>query len=122
MRSTAVETAATKSAEAASVETPEAPAKFAEATPERRRVVDADCETYRHRDTRQHNTGQFLRVRQVIDHRYPPGCYLAADTVLNGIFCVPAGNAGVNTGAAIRGEKAQSVNTALNCGCAGCVL
>ena len=35
---------------------------------------------------------------------------------------MPAGRCGVNTGAAIRGAKSQSVNTALNYGCDGCVL
>jgi len=49
-------------------------------------------------------------------------CYFAAATVANGIFCVPGGSSGVNTGSAMRGAKSQSLKTAVNCGCAGWFL
>ena len=39
-----------------------------------------------------------------------------------GSSSVPGGTSGANTGSAMRGAKSQSVKTAVNCGCAGCVL
>jgi len=41
-----------------------------------------------------------------------------AETVAKGIFCSSGGNSGVNTDAAMRGAKSQSLKIALNCGSA----
>lgn len=107
------------SAKAAARETAMKAAKAAAASD---RIVGPDRSQGGDRRSRQQSAGQPVASDQLLDHRCPPGAIRAAATVANGIFCVPGGNSGVKTGAAMRGLKSQSLKTAWNCGCDARVL
>jgi hypothetical protein len=109
------EPAAVESAESTAMESPPATAKCSGA-------LGPDGDAYGDSRAEQQRTSQPLPVVETLDQGFLPECYLVEVIAWNSTFDVPDGSAGVNTGAAMRGAKFQSVNTALNCGCARRVL
>src|SRR6202042_405293 len=101
-------TAATEAAEPTAVESTEPTAKC-------RGAFDPDGHECEDRCANQQSASQLLPVVETHGHRFPPDCYLVEAVVWNSTFDVPDGSTGVNTGAAMRGAKSQSLNTALNC-------
>ena len=98
--------------------------KSAEPATERRRVIGSNGEADDDRRAGQQHARQVLPVPNSAGHRRSPDYlgFALATAGKNGIFSVPGGRSGVNTGSAILGAKFQSVKVAVNCGWPGCVL
>ena len=115
VESTTAESAAVEPAEATAVES-------AESATERRRAVDANREARGHRRACQQHASRFFRFDIRLTSTFSRLLLGGRHCLERDLFQSPRGSSGVNTGAAMRGAKSQSVNTAVNCGCDGCVL
>src|SRR6185369_11542865 len=112
-------------AESAAVESTEtaAAAKSSAAAKTCRNLFAGRSKNHRHANAGKRDGGHLFQARNIRHERatllllYCLAPALA-ETVAEGIFCSSGGNSGVNTDAAIRGAKSQSLKIALNCGSA----
>ena len=113
--------ATAKSAAVESTET--AAAAKSSAAKTRRNLFAGRSKNHRHANAGKRDGGHLFQARNIRHERatllllYCLAPALA-ETVAKGIFCSSGGNSGVNTDAAIRGAKSQSLKIALNCGSA----